>query len=79
MTALDRANAEDALLPIPKLVESDERIKTQKHLAVNPDEVMADLVKGWSQSKAEESQGTLNHWYNVALLYLFAVIAHCSN
>ncbi|XP_031374684.1 WD repeat-containing protein 43 isoform X1 [Punica granatum] len=56
VSALDRANAEDALLPIPKLVEFNERDKTQWHLALDPDEVIADLVKSRSEAKSEESQ-----------------------
>ncbi|KAK4772339.1 hypothetical protein SAY86_014114 [Trapa natans] len=58
VTALDRANAEDALLPIPKFVESNERFKTQKHLALDPDEVIVDLVKSRNQPKTEETQGS---------------------
>ncbi|XP_059439762.1 uncharacterized protein LOC132172303 [Corylus avellana] len=55
VTALDRANAEDALLPIPKVFESNEEKKMYKEMSVDADEVMADL--GDSRSQAESVEG----------------------
>ncbi|KAM3707811.1 hypothetical protein ACB098_02G053500 [Castanea mollissima] len=51
VTALDRANAEDALLPIPKILDSQEKKRTHKKLSIDADEVMADL--GDNKSQAE--------------------------
>lgn len=52
--ALDRANAEDALLPIPKVYEGRNRNKT---LSVNPDERKPDLVDSRSHDGLAKSKG----------------------
>lgn len=51
VTALDRANVEDALHPIPKILDSHEKKRTHKNLSIDADEVMADL--GDIKSQAE--------------------------
>lgn len=55
VTALDRANAEDALLPMPKISNLRE-IKKQS-LSLDANEVIADLVKSRSSSKSMENTG----------------------
>ncbi|PON61971.1 WD repeat containing protein [Parasponia andersonii] len=42
--ALDRANAEDALLPIPKVLDSYEKKNREKTLSFDTDEITKDLV-----------------------------------
>ncbi|XP_050373548.1 uncharacterized protein LOC126791178 [Argentina anserina] len=43
VVALDRANAEDALLPIPKIFDSHEKKKKHEKLCFDKDEVMTDM------------------------------------
>lgn len=43
VVALDRANAEDALLPIPKIFDSHEKNKRHEKLRFDTEEVMTDL------------------------------------
>ncbi|PRQ39316.1 putative transcription factor WD40-like family [Rosa chinensis] len=50
VVALDRANAEDALLPIPKIFDSHEKKKKHEKLRFDKDEVMADLEDSRSLS-----------------------------
>ena len=61
VTALDRANAEEALLPIPKIFDFHEKNERYQNSNIDPDEIMADdLMNVRSQNKAVESKGTLN-------------------
>lgn len=53
VVALDRANAEDALLPIPKVYEGRNRNKT---LSVDPDERKPDLVDSRSHDGLAKSK-----------------------
>lgn len=62
MTALDRANAEDALLPVPTFPDLGERKKPHQYSGIDPDEVIADIVNSRSQAKdleSEQMRGTL--------------------
>ncbi|KAB1213921.1 WD repeat-containing protein 43 [Morella rubra] len=52
VTALDRANAEDALLPIPKIFDSHDKKKTFRKMIVDPAEVMDDSGKHNSQPES---------------------------
>ncbi|RVW39997.1 hypothetical protein CK203_088955 [Vitis vinifera] len=59
VTALDRANAEEALLPIPKIFDFHEKNKRYQNSNIDPDEIMADdLMNVRSQNKAVESKGS---------------------
>lgn len=42
VTALDRANAEDALIPIPKIFDFHDKKERDQMLSTNPDDVVAD-------------------------------------
>lgn len=55
--ALDRANAEDALLPIPKIFDSHEKKKRHEKLSFGKDEVMADLDDSGSHAGLMKSKG----------------------
>lgn len=57
VVALDRANAEDALLPIPKIFDSHEKKKRQEKLRFDKDEVMADLDDSGSHVGLGKSKG----------------------
>lgn len=59
VTALDRANAEDALLPIPKIY-SHEKKKTYTNMIVEPHEVTAYSSGSNSQAKLVEREGMSN-------------------
>ncbi|CBI22945.3 hypothetical protein VitviT2T_006062 [Vitis vinifera] len=60
VTALDRANAEEALLPIPKIFDFHEKNKRYQNSNIDPDEIMADdLMNVRSQNKAVESKDGL--------------------
>lgn len=50
VTALDRANAEDAVLPLPKVLDIFDKMDTS-------DEAMMDAIASESQAKFEESRG----------------------
>ncbi|PQQ21460.1 uncharacterized protein Pyn_04627 [Prunus yedoensis var. nudiflora] len=54
--ALDRANAEDALLPIPKIFDSHEKKKRHEKLSFGKDEVMADLDDSGSHAGLMKSK-----------------------
>lgn len=54
--ALDRANAEDALLPIPKIFDSHEKKKRHEKLSFGQDEVMADLDNSGSHAGLMKSK-----------------------
>ncbi|KAJ9699679.1 hypothetical protein PVL29_005511 [Vitis rotundifolia] len=57
VTALDRANAEEALLPIPKIFDFHDKNKRYQNSNIDPDEIMADdLMNVRSQNKAVESK-----------------------
>ncbi|XP_037491320.1 WD repeat-containing protein 43 isoform X2 [Jatropha curcas] len=56
VTALDRANVEDALLPIPKVSNFHEKRMRDKALSINSEEVMADLIDGRCQPEALEKK-----------------------
>lgn len=61
VTALDRANAEEALLPIPKILDFHDKNKRYQNSTIDPEEVMADdLMNIRSQSKAVKRKGMLN-------------------
>ncbi|CAK9328960.1 unnamed protein product [Citrullus colocynthis] len=49
VVALDRANAEDALRPIPKVFDSQEKSTLYQDLQVDRDDVMTQLVNSGSQ------------------------------
>ncbi|XP_034684888.1 WD repeat-containing protein 43 isoform X2 [Vitis riparia] len=60
VTALDRANAEEALLPIPKIFYFHDKNKRYQNSNIDPDEIMADdLMNVRSQNKAVESKDDL--------------------
>ncbi|PSR85094.1 hypothetical protein CEY00_Acc33077 [Actinidia chinensis var. chinensis] len=57
VSALDRANAEDAILPIPKVLDFHHQKKKHQNSAIVPDEVMADDLandKRGAQAKEEK-------------------------
>ncbi|XP_008223261.1 PREDICTED: uncharacterized protein LOC103323078 [Prunus mume] len=54
--ALDRANAEDALLPIPKIFDSHEKKKRHEKLSFGKDEVMAALDNSGSHAGLMKSK-----------------------
>ncbi|XP_030441089.2 uncharacterized protein LOC115663209 isoform X2 [Syzygium oleosum] len=56
VTALDRANAEDALLPVPTFSDLGERKKPNQYSGIDPDEVIADIVNSRSRAKSLESE-----------------------
>ncbi|XP_056161255.1 uncharacterized protein LOC115667165 isoform X1 [Syzygium oleosum] len=56
VTALDRANAEDALLPVPTFTDLGERKKPNQYSGIDPDEVIADIVNSRSRAKSLESE-----------------------
>ncbi|KAF8041623.1 hypothetical protein BT93_A0276 [Corymbia citriodora subsp. variegata] len=56
VTALDRANAEDALLPVPTFTDLGERKKPHQHSGIDADEVIADIVNSRSQAKSLHSE-----------------------
>ncbi|KAA8548977.1 hypothetical protein F0562_000661 [Nyssa sinensis] len=52
VTALDRANAEDALLPMPKIFDFNDKKKRHQYSSIGPEEVTAEnLVNGKGQAK----------------------------
>ncbi|KDO71791.1 hypothetical protein CISIN_1g0068081mg, partial [Citrus sinensis] len=53
-TALDRANAEDAVLPLPKILDSYDKKNRHQNLSSDLDEVMTDVVDSESQAKFME-------------------------
>ncbi|CAL5395739.1 unnamed protein product [Camellia sinensis] len=54
VSALDRANAEDALLPIPKILDFHDKKKRHQNSSVVPDEVMVDnLVDSQRRAQAK--------------------------
>ncbi|KAJ9154544.1 hypothetical protein P3X46_027864 [Hevea brasiliensis] len=60
VTALDRANVEDALLPIPKVSDFHGKRMMDKALINDSDEVMVDLIDGRSQPElVENKDGTV--------------------
>lgn len=59
VTALDRANAEDALLPIPKIYLHEKK-KTYTNMIAEPDEVMAHSRGSKGQAKFVEGEGMSN-------------------
>ncbi|KAH9683657.1 WD REPEATS REGION domain-containing protein [Citrus sinensis] len=54
ITALDRANAEDAVLPLPKILDSYDKKNRHQNLSSDLDEVMTDVVDSESQAKFME-------------------------
>ncbi|CAL5393384.1 unnamed protein product [Camellia sinensis] len=56
VSALDRANAEDALLPIPKILDFHDKKKRHQNSSVVPDEVMVDNLVD-SQRRAQAKRG----------------------
>ncbi|XP_065863734.1 uncharacterized protein [Euphorbia lathyris] len=56
VTALDRANVEDALLPIAKISDLHEKRLRDKTLSFDSDEVMLDLVDARSQLECVENK-----------------------
>ncbi|KAI6698888.1 hypothetical protein NL676_019007 [Syzygium grande] len=56
LTALDRANAGDALLPLPTFTDLGERKKPHQYSGIDPDEVIADIVNSRSRAKSLESE-----------------------
>lgn len=59
VVALDRANAEDALRPIPKVFDSQEKSTLYQDLQVVRDDVMTQLVDSGSQ--VEGTNVNLSH------------------
>lgn len=59
VTALDRANAEDAVLPLPKILDSHDKKNRHQNLSSDLDEVMNDVVDSESQAKFMEIKGIL--------------------
>lgn len=59
VVALDRANAEDALRPIPKVFDSQEKSTLYQDLQVDCDDVMTQLVDSGSQ--VEGTNVNLSH------------------
>lgn len=57
--ALDRANAEDALLPIPKMLDPHEEKKTYETLNTDTDAMMADLIDRKSDAEFLKSKGSI--------------------
>lgn len=57
VTALDRAYAEDAVLPLPKILDVHEKKNRHQTLITDPGEVMADSLDSKSQPKFVESKG----------------------
>lgn len=55
--ALDRANAEGALLPVPRLIEITKGRKTDKRSVVDADEVMDGIIKSRTLAKPKETKG----------------------
>ncbi|THG07940.1 hypothetical protein TEA_007577 [Camellia sinensis var. sinensis] len=58
VSALDRANAEDALLPIPKILDFHDKKKRHQNSSVVPDEVMVDNLVD-SQRRAQAKRDSL--------------------
>ncbi|OAY27702.1 WD repeat-containing protein 43 isoform X2 [Manihot esculenta] len=56
VTALDRANVEDALLPMPKVSDFHDKRMLEKALNNDLDEVMVDLIDGRSQPELVENK-----------------------
>lgn len=54
---MDRANAEDAALGLPKVLDIHEKKNKHQNLSSALDEVMADSVDSRSQAKFIESKG----------------------
>lgn len=59
VVALDRANAEDALRPIPKVFDSQEKSTLYHDLQVDCNDVMTQLVDSGSQ--VEGTNDNLSH------------------
>ncbi|XAR57036.1 hypothetical protein NMG60_11025037 [Bertholletia excelsa] len=57
VTALDRANAEDAALPIPKIFDFHGKEKQHQNSSIRPDKVMADHLAN-SKKQAEDKART---------------------
>ncbi|XVF66171.1 hypothetical protein PTKIN_Ptkin10aG0014000 [Pterospermum kingtungense] len=58
--ALDRANAEDAALPIPKIFNlHEEKDNRHRSLSVDTDDVMADSIDQGDQSKFVDGKGDM--------------------
>ena len=69
VTALDRANAEEALLPIPKILDFHDKSERYQSSNIDPKEIMADdLMNIRSRSKAVESKGLLDFFQNSFLI-----------
>lgn len=56
---MDRANAEDAVLPLPKILDSYDKKNRHQNLSSDLDEVMTDVVDSESQAKFMEIKGIL--------------------
>ena len=56
--ALDRANAEEATLPIPKIFDlHEEKEDRHRSLSIDTDDVMADSIDHGNQSKVVDGKG----------------------
>ncbi|XP_038723535.1 WD repeat-containing protein 43 isoform X2 [Tripterygium wilfordii] len=58
VTALDRANVEDALLPLPKVFDNNEKIRRQT-LSFETDELMVDAVERSGQANLADNKDGL--------------------
>ncbi|GLT45733.1 hypothetical protein SLA2020_195420 [Shorea laevis] len=56
VTALDRANAEDALIPIPLISDLQDKKDRYQNVSIDTDEVMDDFVRNLDQSKSVDGE-----------------------
>lgn len=69
VVALDRANAEDALRPIPKVFDSQEKSTLYQDLQVDRNDVMTQLVD--SGSRLEGTNVKLNYFLQGLYIHMY--------
>lgn len=77
VTTLDRTNAEDAVLPMPKILDFHDKNEGYQASNIDPKENMADdLMNLRSQSKAAESKGMLDFLQNSFLIFATQILCN---
>lgn len=60
VTVLDRSNVEDAVLPIPKILDPHDIRKRYQKSSIDPDELLADqMVNSRNLAKSMENKGVV--------------------
>lgn len=75
---MDRANAEDAVLPIPKILNlHEEKDNRHRSLSVDTDDVMADSIDHGNESKFVDGKGRFSSNFVVrSIIFLYHIILY---